>query len=80
LIIGAGNGEVWVADAVVEVTAPTLVEINGLRQGAVIISGMTPVRRPEQVGALPAQGVTALAHSPARRAGGCVLESKPAVE
>jgi NAD(P) transhydrogenase subunit alpha len=80
MIIGVGTYEVRAADAVVEVTAPTLVEITHLRRGAVIISMMAPAGSPQLVGALTAHGVTAPAQAPARRAGGCALECKPAVE
>ena len=56
-----GTDEVWVADVVVKVNAPTLDEVAKLRRGGTIISMMAPARSPELVAALAAQGVTALA-------------------
>ncbi|WP_370291205.1 Re/Si-specific NAD(P)(+) transhydrogenase subunit alpha [Nocardioides sp.] len=53
--------EVWAADVVVKVNAPTDDEIARLRRGATIISIMAPARSPELVEKLQAQGVTALA-------------------
>ncbi|GAA2712973.1 Re/Si-specific NAD(P)(+) transhydrogenase subunit alpha [Micromonospora olivasterospora] len=53
--------EVWAADVVVKVNAPTHEEIGRLRQGATIISMMAPGRSPELLEELQAQGVTALA-------------------
>ncbi len=53
--------EVWAADVVVKVNAPTDEEIGRLRQGATIISMMAPARSPELIERLQAQGVTALA-------------------
>ncbi|GAB4010987.1 Re/Si-specific NAD(P)(+) transhydrogenase subunit alpha [Nocardioides ultimimeridianus] len=53
--------EVWAADVVVKVNAPTDEEIARLRQGATVISIMAPARSPELVSKLEAQGVTALA-------------------
>jgi NAD(P) transhydrogenase subunit alpha len=53
--------EVWAADVVVKVNAPTDEEIARLRQGATIISIMAPARSPELVEKLQGQGVTALA-------------------
>ncbi|HVK29783.1 MAG TPA: Re/Si-specific NAD(P)(+) transhydrogenase subunit alpha [Nocardioides sp.] len=53
--------EVWAADVVVKVNAPTDEEIGRLRQGATIISMMAPGRSPELLDKLQAQGVTALA-------------------
>ncbi len=53
--------EVWGADVVVKVNAPTDEEIGRLRQGATIISMMAPGRSPELLERLQAQGVTALA-------------------
>ncbi|KAA1421733.1 Re/Si-specific NAD(P)(+) transhydrogenase subunit alpha [Nocardioides humilatus] len=55
------TGEVWGADVVVKVNAPTADEIARLNQGATIISMMAPARSPELVEQLSAQGVTALA-------------------
>ncbi|MBM7516978.1 Re/Si-specific NAD(P)(+) transhydrogenase subunit alpha [Nocardioides nitrophenolicus] len=53
--------EVWAADVVVKVNAPSDEEIGRLRQGATIISMMAPGRSPELLERLRAQGVTALA-------------------
>lgn len=53
--------EVWAADVVVKVNAPSDEEIGRLRRGATIISMMAPGRSPELLEKLQAQGVTALA-------------------
>ncbi|WP_418057584.1 Re/Si-specific NAD(P)(+) transhydrogenase subunit alpha [Pimelobacter simplex] len=53
--------EVWAADVVVKVNAPTDEEIGRLKQGATIISMMAPGRSPELIDRLQAQGVTGLA-------------------
>ncbi|MCR1784640.1 Re/Si-specific NAD(P)(+) transhydrogenase subunit alpha [Nocardioides carbamazepini] len=53
--------EVWAADVVVKVNAPTDEEIGRLRKGATVISMMAPGRSPELIERLQAQGVTALA-------------------
>jgi NAD(P) transhydrogenase subunit alpha len=53
--------DVWGADIVVKVNAPTADEIGRLRAGATVISMMAPGRSPELVEQLAAQGVTALA-------------------
>ncbi|MGB3603558.1 MAG: Re/Si-specific NAD(P)(+) transhydrogenase subunit alpha [Gordonia sp. (in: high G+C Gram-positive bacteria)] len=53
--------EVWAADVVVKVNAPTDEEIARMRRGAVLISMMAPARNPELVEKLTAAGVTALA-------------------
>lgn len=53
--------EVWAADVVVKVNAPSDEEIGRLRKGATIISMMAPGRSPELLEKLQAQGVTALA-------------------
>ncbi|MEZ0577198.1 Re/Si-specific NAD(P)(+) transhydrogenase subunit alpha [Nocardioides sp. MH1] len=53
--------EVWSADIVVKVNAPTAEEIGRLRAGATVVSMMAPARSPELVEQLAAQGVTALA-------------------
>jgi NAD(P) transhydrogenase subunit alpha len=53
--------EVWLADVVVKVNAPTADEVARLRRGAVVIAMMAPARSPELVEALASQGVTALA-------------------
>ncbi|MGB3698256.1 MAG: Re/Si-specific NAD(P)(+) transhydrogenase subunit alpha [Gordonia sp. (in: high G+C Gram-positive bacteria)] len=53
--------EVWAADVVVKVNAPSDEEIARMRRGAVLISMMAPARNPELVEKLRAAGVTALA-------------------
>ena len=53
--------EVWAADVVVKVNAPTDEEIGRLKKGATIISMMAPARSPELLERLQAQGVTGLA-------------------
>lgn len=60
--ITVGSAEdVWSADIVVKVNAPTPEEISRLRPGATVISLMAPMRSPELVDALVAAGVTGLA-------------------
>lgn len=53
--------EVWAADVVVKVNAPSDEEIGRLRQGATIISILAPARSPELLEKLQGAGVTALA-------------------
>ena len=53
--------EVWAADVVVKVNAPTESEIARLRRGAIVVSMMAPARSPELLAQLEAAGVTALA-------------------
>jgi NAD(P) transhydrogenase subunit alpha len=53
--------EVWAADVVVKVNAPSDEEIGRLRQGATVISMMAPGRSPELLEKLQGAGVTALA-------------------
>ncbi|KRA38831.1 MULTISPECIES: Re/Si-specific NAD(P)(+) transhydrogenase subunit alpha [unclassified Nocardioides] len=53
--------EVWAADVVVKVNAPSAEEIGRLRRGATIISMMAPGRSPELLEQFQAAGVTALA-------------------
>ena len=53
--------EVWGADVVVKVNAPSDEEIARLRRGAVLISMMAPGRNPELLEKLQNAGVTALA-------------------
>ena len=55
------SDEVWGADVVVKVNAPTDEEIGRLRRGATVISQMAPARNPELVGKFEKAGVTALA-------------------
>ena len=62
--VGARVGstdEVWGADVVVKVNAPTDEEIARMRRGAVLISMMAPARSPELLEKLQNAGVTALA-------------------
>uniref|UniRef100_UPI0025C490C6 Re/Si-specific NAD(P)(+) transhydrogenase subunit alpha n=1 Tax=Gordonia sp. UBA5067 TaxID=1946575 RepID=UPI0025C490C6 len=58
--IGSAD-EVWAADVVVKVNAPTDNEIATMRRGAVLISMMAPARNPELVEKLRNAGITALA-------------------
>ncbi|GAA4670849.1 Re/Si-specific NAD(P)(+) transhydrogenase subunit alpha [Gordonia humi] len=61
---GARTGsaaDVWGADVVVKVNAPSDDEISRLRSGATVISQMAPARNPELVEKLQKAGVTALA-------------------
>jgi len=53
--------DVWAADVVVKVNAPSAEEIGRLRAGATVVAIMAPGRSPELVERLAAQGVTALA-------------------
>ena len=53
--------EVWAADVVVKINAPTDDEIAAMRRGAVLISMMAPARSPELVEKLQKAGITALA-------------------
>ncbi|EGD54872.1 Re/Si-specific NAD(P)(+) transhydrogenase subunit alpha [Gordonia neofelifaecis] len=53
--------QVWAADVVVKVNAPTDDEIARMRRGAVLISMMAPGRNPELLEKLQNAGVTALA-------------------
>ncbi|MEZ5213239.1 Re/Si-specific NAD(P)(+) transhydrogenase subunit alpha [Gordonia sp. (in: high G+C Gram-positive bacteria)] len=58
--IGSAD-EVWAADVVVKINAPTDDEIARMRRGAVLISMMAPGRNPELVEKLTDAGITALA-------------------
>ena len=53
--------EVWAADVVVKVNAPSDEEIGRLRPGATVISILAPARSPELLEKLQGAGVTALA-------------------
>ncbi|TYL49815.1 Re/Si-specific NAD(P)(+) transhydrogenase subunit alpha [Nocardioides sp. BGMRC 2183] len=53
--------DVWSADVVIKVNAPTADEIARMRRGACVISMMAPARSPELLEQLQAAGVTALA-------------------
>lgn len=55
------SDEVWGADIVVKVNAPTDEEVGRLLSGATIVSMMAPARSPELVQRLSEAGVTALA-------------------
>ncbi len=56
-----GADEVWAADVVVTVGAPSEGEVARLRPGAVLVGMLAPARSPELVQRLRAAGVTALA-------------------
>ncbi|MCZ4500402.1 MAG: transhydrogenase subunit alpha [Marmoricola sp.] len=53
--------DVWSADIVIKVNAPTPEELARTHRGAVIVSMMAPMRSPELVEQVVAAGVTALA-------------------
>ncbi len=55
------DGEVWNADVVLKVNAPSDEEIARLRAGQVLVSLMSPALNPELVEKLAGRGVTALA-------------------
>jgi NAD(P) transhydrogenase subunit alpha len=55
------SDDVWGADIVVKVNAPTEEEVGRLLSGATIVSMMAPARSPELVERLSEAGVTALA-------------------
>ena len=60
--VGIGSAaEVWAADIVIKVNAPTDDEIARLRPGATVVSLLAPARSPELLAKLTARGVTALA-------------------
>lgn len=60
--VSVGTSEdVWAADIVVKVNAPTDEEVGRLRVGATIIAMMAPARSPELLERFQGQGVTALA-------------------
>jgi H+-translocating NAD(P) transhydrogenase subunit alpha len=55
------DGEVWNADVLLKINAPSEVEIARLRPGQVVVSLLAPALNPALVQALAARGVTALA-------------------
>nr|WP_218910845.1 Re/Si-specific NAD(P)(+) transhydrogenase subunit alpha [Nocardioides thalensis] len=55
------SDDVWAADIVIKVNAPTDEEVGRLLSGATIVSMMAPARSPELVQRLSEAGVTALA-------------------
>ncbi len=55
------DGEVWNADVVLKINAPTDAEIERLRPGQIVVSLMAPALDPELVEKLAARGVTGLA-------------------
>ena len=55
------DSEVWNADVVLKVNAPTDAEIARLRPGQIVVALMAPALNPELVEKLAARGVTALA-------------------
>jgi NAD(P) transhydrogenase subunit alpha len=62
---GAGgdvvDGEVWNADVILKVNAPSDAEVARLRPGQVVVALLAPALNPDLVSALAARGVTALA-------------------
>ncbi|WP_298943325.1 Re/Si-specific NAD(P)(+) transhydrogenase subunit alpha [uncultured Microbacterium sp.] len=57
----APRSEVWAADIVLKVNAPTDAESTLLRPGATVIALLSPALHPELLERLAAQGITALA-------------------
>ncbi|WP_374209433.1 Re/Si-specific NAD(P)(+) transhydrogenase subunit alpha [Klenkia sp. PcliD-1-E] len=57
----AGPDQVWAADVVVKVGAPSEDEVGRLRPGAVLVAMLAPARSPDLVDRLYRAGVTALA-------------------
>ncbi len=57
----AGADEVWAADVVFKINAPSAEEIDRLRSGQTVVSLLAPALNPDLVAALAARGVTALA-------------------
>ncbi len=55
------DGEVWNADIVLKINAPTDAELQRLHSGQVVVSLMAPALNPDLVDKLAARGVTALA-------------------
>ena len=53
--------QVWAAEVVTAVNAPSDVELAGLRSGQVLVATLAPAAHPELVQALSERGVTALA-------------------
>lgn len=53
--------DVWAADVVVKVRAPSPEEVGRLKPGAMLVALLDPAGRPDLPGALAARGVTALA-------------------
>ena len=58
---GADIGDAWAADVVLKVNAPSDVEIAALRDGATLVSLISPALNPELVEKLSARPITALA-------------------
>ncbi|MEV5936504.1 Re/Si-specific NAD(P)(+) transhydrogenase subunit alpha [Streptomyces sp. NPDC093250] len=58
---GASIGEAWNADVVLKVNAPSTEEIAGLRDGATLVSLISPAQRPDLLEQLAARGLTVLA-------------------
>ena len=55
------DGEVWNADVILKVNAPSEAEVARLRAGQLLVALLAPALNPELVQALAARGVTALA-------------------
>ena len=54
-------GEAWLADVVLKVNAPSIDEIGRLRDGATLVSLLSPALNPDLVDALAARPITVLA-------------------
>jgi NAD(P) transhydrogenase subunit alpha len=58
---GARIGDAWAADIVLKVNAPTAAEIRKMRDGATLVSLLSPALNPELVDSLAARPITVLA-------------------
>lgn len=58
---GAQLGDAWSADIIFKVNAPTLAEVDKIRDGATLISLLSPALNPDLVDALAARPITVLA-------------------
>jgi NAD(P) transhydrogenase subunit alpha len=59
--VSSDGADVWAADVVVKVAAPTLDEIQRLRQGGVLVGFLAPLTSPATTRALAQAGATAFA-------------------
>ncbi|HEX5597485.1 MAG TPA: Re/Si-specific NAD(P)(+) transhydrogenase subunit alpha [Micromonosporaceae bacterium] len=58
---GAQLGDAWAADIIFKVNAPTPAEVDKIRDGATLVSLLSPALNPELVDALAARPITVLA-------------------
>jgi NAD(P) transhydrogenase subunit alpha len=56
--VAGAAAEVWGADVIVKVQAPTVEEAQGARSGSVVVTLLPPGRSPDEVRTLASQGVT----------------------